>query len=121
VVEKLRSKGFLNLKYKPTRNGRYINKDLWKIIYTYRSIERKIVSYYFLASNYGRLIARVHYILKYSCALTISSKMKLKTLREVFKRYGKNLTVTVGTKSISYPRISYKTSRKLISSKSDVI
>lgn len=28
VVEKLRSKGFLNLKYKPTRNGRYINKDL---------------------------------------------------------------------------------------------
>jgi len=115
VVEKLRSKGFLNKKNQPTRCGRYINMDLWNIIESYKSIERGIINYYSMANNYGRLAARVHYCLKYSCALTISSKMKLKTMRGAFKRYGKNLLIKNGEKSISYPKISYKRPRKTIS------
>jgi len=108
VVELLQLKGFLNGKNQPTRCGRYINTDLWNIIDSYKSIERGILNYYSMANNYGRLAARVHYILKYSCALTTSSKMKLKTLRGAFKRYGKNLTIKVGDESISYPKILYK-------------
>ena len=60
-----------------------------------------------MANNYGRLAARVHYSLKYSCALTISSKMKLRTMRRAFKKYGKELTIQRGKKSISFPKISY--------------
>jgi len=60
-----------------------------------------------MANNYGRLAARVHYILKYSFALTISSKMKLRTMRGAFKKYGKELTIQRDKKSISFPKISY--------------
>jgi group II intron reverse transcriptase/maturase len=114
VVERLRLKGFLNKENQPTRCGRYINTDLWNIVDSYKSIERGIINYYSMANNYGRLAARVHYSLKYSCALTISSKMKLRTMRGTFKRYGKNLEIKVGDKSISYPNISYKRPRKVI-------
>jgi predicted transcriptional regulator len=112
VVERLQLKGFINKKNQPTRCGRYINMDLWNIVKSYKSIEREVLNYYSMANNYSRLAARVHYILKYSCALTISSKMKLKTLRGVFKRYKKNLIIKVGDKYISYPNISYKRPRK---------
>jgi group II intron reverse transcriptase/maturase len=114
VVERLRLKGFLNKRNLPTRCGRYNNMDLWNIVESYKAIERGIINYYSMANNYGRLAARVHYSLKYSCALTISSKMKLKTMRGAFKRYGKNLEIKDGEKSISYPNISYKRPRKLI-------
>jgi hypothetical protein len=60
-----------------------------------------------MANNYGRLAARVHYSLKYSCALTISSKMKLRTMKRVFKKYGKELTIQRDKKAISFPNISY--------------
>lgn len=114
VVERLRLKGFLNKKDQPTRCGRYINMDLWNIVDSYKSIERGVINYYSMANNYGRLAARVHYSLKYSCALTISSKMKLRTMRGAFKRYGKNLEIKARDKSISYPNISYKRPRKFI-------
>ena len=45
------------------------------------------------ANNFGRFAARIHWILRYSCALTIATKMKLKTLNKVFSKYGKNLSV----------------------------
>lgn len=61
-----------------------------------------------MANNYGRLAARVHFSLKYSCTLTIASKMKLITMRRVFKKYGKDLTIQGEKKSISFPKISYK-------------
>lgn len=114
VVERLRLKGYARKKNQPTRCGRYINMDLWNIVNSYKTIERGILNYYSMANNYGRLAARVHYILKYSCALTISSKMKLRTMRGAFKRYGRNLTIRVGDKSISYPSISYKRPRKML-------
>nr|QUS63591.1 hypothetical protein [Haslea silbo] len=119
VVERLRLKGFLNSKNQPTRCGRYINMDLWNIVDSYKSIERGVLNYYSMANNYGRLSARVHYSLKYSCALTISSKMKLRTMRRAFKRYGKNLEIKVRDKTISYPNISYKRPRKLIARPDD--
>ena len=119
VVERLRLKGFLNKNDQPTRCRRYINMDLWNIVESYKSIERGVINYYSMANNYGRLAARVHYSLKYSCALTISSKMKLRTMRGAFKRYGKNLEIKVREKSISYPNISFKRSRKFIARPDD--
>ena len=107
IVSKLNDKGFAK-NGRPTRNGRYINYDLWNIIQSYKNVERGILNYYSMSNNYGRLAARIHYILKYSCALTIASKMKLKTLKKTFGKYGKNLTITDGNGSISYPTIEYK-------------
>jgi len=114
VVERLREKGFLNSKKMPTRNGRYLNIDLWNIVENHKAIERGILYYYAMANNYGRLAARVHYSLKYSCALTICSKMKLRTIKRAFKKYGKNLTITINNRSISYPKICYSRPKKFI-------
>jgi retron-type reverse transcriptase len=111
VLVRLKQKGFSRAKNVPTRNGKYINFPLSDILEEYIAIEREILNYYGLANNYGRLAARVHYILKYSCALTIGSKMKLKTLRGVFTKYGKNLAVLNGRgRIIDYPAPSYKRS-----------
>ena len=117
VLKRLKGAGFLNTKNLPTRNGRYTNIDLWNIIDNYLSIQRGILNYYSMANNYGRLAARVHFSLKYSCALTISSKMKLRTMRGAFKKYGKNLTISVKNRSISFPKVSYTRPKNIIINK----
>jgi group II intron reverse transcriptase/maturase len=114
IVKRLHEKGFAKKSGNPTRNGKFIHLNVYDMIEHFKSIERGILNYYGLASNYGRVAARVHYILKYSCALTIASKMRLKTLRRVFRKYGRNLIVkTDGGKTTSYPSISYKKPNKL--------
>lgn len=93
VVNKLVQGGFARGEGKPTRNGKFIHLPLPKLIQHYCSIERRIRQFYGKANNYDRLVARVHYVLKYSCALTIASKMRLRTMNRVFSKYGKNLSV----------------------------
>jgi len=114
VIKRLKEKGFLNKKNMSTKNGRYINVNLWKIIDNYRTIERGVLNYYAIANNYSRLAAKVHFSLKYSCVLTISSKMKLRTMKKAFKKYGKDLTIVRDKKSICYSKISYMRSKNLI-------
>lgn len=73
-------------------------------------MERGILNYYSLATNYSKLAGKIHYILKYSCVLTIASKMKLATKKKVFKKYGKDLNILNEKKKIiaCYPTIDYK-------------
>jgi group II intron reverse transcriptase/maturase len=118
IIKKLVDKGYAFKdndkigRYRPTRNGKFINLTLEAIIDHYKTVERGILNYYCLASNYGRLAAYVHYILKYSCVLTVCSKMKLKTMRRVFSKYGKNLSVKrTNGKFVSYLTPSYKKPR----------
>nr|YP_008963772.1 hypothetical protein Grat.angu.mt.05 [Grateloupia angusta]AGO19285.1 hypothetical protein Grat.angu.mt.05 [Grateloupia angusta] len=111
VVKKLVLIGYCKSSGNPTRCGRLIHKPLHIIIKEYLILESKLFSYYSMASNYKQLVKRIHYILKYSCALTFASKLKLKTLRKVFKKFGKDLTISFGKEKkdqISYSKISYK-------------
>jgi len=114
IVEKLKQRGYTNKKGAPTRNGRFINHPLYDIVEHYKMVERGILQYYKLANNYGRVAARIHYIVKYSCALTIASKMKLITLRRVFNKYGKSLNIKneSGKVITSYPTINYRRPKK---------
>jgi group II intron reverse transcriptase/maturase len=110
IVAKLIKKGYAKKNKAPTRNGKFTNYPLYDLVEHFRMVEKGLLQYFNLANNYGRIAARVHYILKYSCALTIASKMKLKTLKKVFSKYGKNLNIKdqAGKTLISYPTISYK-------------
>lgn len=114
IVEKLILKSYARTNGNPTRNGRFINYTLYEMIEHYKTVERGILQYYSLANNYGRVAARIHYILKYSCALTIASKMKLKTLKKVFNKYGKDISIKdqEGNIKTDYPTISYKRPKK---------
>jgi retron-type reverse transcriptase len=93
IVMKLMNNGYIKRNGLPTRNSRFVNLELHQIIDHYKTVERDIFNYYLLANNYKKLVSRVHYILKYSCVLTIASKMRLKTAKGVFRKYGKNLRV----------------------------
>lgn len=114
IVKKLIERKYATKAGNPTRNGRFINHHLSDTINHYRAVERGILNYYSLCNNYGKLAARVHFILKYSCVLTIASKMKLKTKKKVFKKYGKDLKILneKGKIITCYPTIDYKRPRK---------
>lgn len=115
IVKKLIERKYARRNGNPTRNGRFIHHNLPDIINHYRSVERGILNYYSLATNYSRMAARVHFILKYSCVLTIAAKMKLKTKRKVFKKYGKDLKILneKGKIIACYPTIEYKKPKKI--------
>ena len=112
-VKQLCETGFARRGGVPTRNGKFINLSLPDLINHFRAIERGVLNYYAIANNFGRMAARIHYILKYSCALTIASKMKLHTLKKVFSKYGKDLTIIDGKGEVlaSYPTASYRRKR----------
>ena len=109
IVLKLSSVGYCKINGTPTKFAKLSQEPLTKIIYKYKALQNGLLSYYSMANNYGRLSARIHWILKYSCALTIASKMKLGTLRKVFKHYGANLEIKneKGNTIQCFPKISY--------------
>nr|YP_009040929.1 hypothetical protein GU34_p14 [Pyropia kanakaensis]AIB08207.1 hypothetical protein [Pyropia kanakaensis] len=106
---KLHFTGYCKLNGNPTRAGKFVHESLTKIICKYKSLQNELLAHYFMANNYERLFAKIYYILKYSCALTIASKMKLGTLKKVFNFYGANLEIKneQGKVIQSYPKISY--------------
>jgi predicted CopG family antitoxin len=55
ILKILKRKGFLVKDNIPTRNCKYLNLELWTIIETYKYIEKLILNYYSLASNYNLL------------------------------------------------------------------
>ena len=63
---------------------------------------RGLWGYYKRCDNASR-IAHVLYLLKYSCAMTLSRKYKKKygRLRKVFRKYGKDLTIREGGKVVA--------------------
>jgi hypothetical protein len=114
IVKKLEEKGFARRGGNPMRCGRLIHLTPSQIIKYYRSIENGILNFYCMANNYGRVSGRTHYILKYSCALTLASKLRLRTLHKTFAKFGKNLTIRdkEGEITASYPTPSYKRPKK---------
>jgi group II intron reverse transcriptase/maturase len=93
LFDKLIEKGFAHpTKRTPTRLGWLIHFTEEQIISHYNSVYLGIYGYYSFAMNKA-LIHRLHYILKYSCALTLASKFRLRTLKKVFSKFGPDLTI----------------------------
>lgn len=90
VTKKLTESGFIRL-------GRSYPKFIWlartkdEILILYNSVYRGITQYYRFANNFNRLSAKVHYILKSSCAKLLAAKFNLKTQAKVYKKFGRNL------------------------------
>lgn len=91
IVNKFAEKGYLSAKGQPTRVGRllYLGEDI--LIQHYLSIARGLLNYYSFVNNYARARARVLFILKYSCALTLCAKLNLRTTKKTFRKLGYNL------------------------------
>lgn len=107
IYLKLFNIGFIRYKdnvLKPTSLRSLIHHPLYNIVEYYNSIYRGIANYYRVCSNRS-LLNNLHYILKTSCALTIALKMKLKTIKKVMKRYGRNLNIIENNAKISFVRM----------------
>jgi hypothetical protein len=78
--------------YRGTFKGNLINLDHKDILRYYNSIIIGFYNNYQIVTNMNKL-ANIIWLLKESCGLTLARKYKLKTLKEVFTKFGKNLGV----------------------------
>ena len=92
LVSKLTEKGFAKHGGTPTRLARMTPFETNQIVKHFWQIWLGLSTYYSFADNYGSL-GRIHYILKYSCVLTLASKLKLKTAKRVFAKFGKDILI----------------------------
>jgi len=91
IIKQLYKYNYTNLIGNPIKNRKLIHFSIINLIKHYKNIEKNISNHYVYLSDYKRLSSKIHYIFKYSCALTICTKMKLKTLKNTFKKYKKTL------------------------------
>lgn len=95
----------------------YKNKSLQKNIWTkfsdfqivlfYSKFLRKIFNYYFFHINTRKQLYWIYYIVKTSCLKTLCMKYKQRTMKRIFHKYNKNLTITElrNQKIISFPSL----------------
>ena len=108
IIKSLKNLGFLSKRGTPTRNCKYLDIELSNILCNYLRIELSILKQYYFSDNFDDFSKQVFYLLKYSCALTICSKMRLGTLRKTFKKYGSYLSVREKDKVVSLKVSGFK-------------
>jgi len=100
IVDRLIAKGLAKPGGAPTRWTKQIHFEVSQIINTYKSMWVGLKNYYSFADNYSSLW-RIFYIFKYSCVLTLASKLKLGTAKAVFRKFGKDLAVVKDDKVVT--------------------
>ena len=93
----------------PTSCRKLIHEEHGTIIKHYLSIGRGLLNYYRIATNFTALKHRIHYILYYSCVLTLALKYKLGTKKAAIRKFGINLATFKEVKGnkvidVSFPR-----------------
>ena len=77
-------------KFIPKAYTSIINLTHYEIVSFYNSKIKGICNFYYFASN-RKALASIFWLLKASCALTLARKLKLKTMRKVFRKFKGNL------------------------------
>lgn len=115
LVDRLEQKGFAKGGGNPTRLARMIHFEPSQIVKHFYQIWLGLSAYYSFADNYGQL-GRIHYILKYSCVLTLASKLKLQTKKKVFAKFGKDIAIKNDKGKIiaSFPDVALAKPKKFL-------
>lgn len=113
LTDKLVERGFAKPGGKPTGCGRWLHFENHQIVKMFYQIWLGVKAYYSFADNLSSL-GRIFYILKFSCVLTLASKLRLKTAKKVFAKFGKEVTIRDGKGKIlaSFPYQSLAKTRK---------
>lgn len=122
IVERLIKRNICKKGGKPTRWTKMIPFDDSHIVKLIWQIWLGVSTYYSFVSNY-KDISRIHYILKYSCMLTLVSKHKLGTLKRGFKKFGKGIVIRdkEGKILASFPDVSFVAPKKFYITHEDPI
>lgn len=106
ILTKLEKQGFIK-RYEqdprrlvPNAITKFIFLDHKSIIERYNAVIRGYLNYYSPADNYHKLGSIIGYILRHSCAKTLARKFNLKNRAGAFKKFGKNLAITLEKKGI---------------------
>jgi len=106
IIMELKKGGFVRQNHLgavlPKAHTPIVNLTHYEILSFFNSKIHGILNFYSFASNRFRLW-RVIWLLKASCALTLARKLKLKTIKQVFKRFGPNLKCNETDVTLFYP------------------
>lgn len=94
IIMKLNSAGFCDKQGVPTPRFQLYAITQSDIILIYNRVFRGLKNYFRFVDNFSTLAFRVQYILIRSCAKLLAAKLKLKTTKAVYKKFGKNLNAT---------------------------
>lgn len=89
-----------------------LQKNIWikfsdfQIVLFYNKFLQKIFNYYYFHLNTRKQLYWIYYIIKTSCVKTLCMKYKQRTMKQIFHKYDKDLTINKFTnQKISFPSI----------------
>jgi len=91
IILKLNSAGFCTKLGVPTPRFQLYAIRQNDIIIIYNKVCRGLKNYFSFTDNYSTLAFALQYILMNSCAKLLAAKLKLKTTKTVYKKFGKGL------------------------------
>ena len=92
IIERLKSRGFLNKKGRPSSVARLMTLTVPEIVKYFRSALYGYLTYYQCVDDFNSAKSRFYWYFKYSLVSTIKAKLKLGGRGKVFKRYGSDIT-----------------------------
>ena len=104
ILQKLKERGYIK---KLTKGYRSISKVNYTtlsdiiIVKHFRKVWLRIATYYSGCTNLSKL-QYIHYLLHISCAMTLSHRHR-STIKKIFTKYGKTLTVTNSYNKTKFP------------------
>lgn len=93
LITRLKVKGMSNGEGNPVSMKAWTVQEDWHIVNAYNALIRGLFNYYSMI-DYPQAMRRVYYLLKMSCAKTLSHKHKMGSVAKAFTKYGKDLTVS---------------------------
>jgi hypothetical protein len=108
IRKRVQQRGTPRLTWRGTFRGNLVNLDHADILRYYSSIIRGIYNYYCFVNNMS-LVARVVWLITESCAQTLARKYKMKSLKKVFHKFGKDLGINVVDSKGNNRRVSLYT------------
>nr|ATI20532.1 group II intron reverse transcriptase/maturase [Juglanconis juglandina] len=126
IVTKLHETDFME-KGKSSPKFVWLSLEHRQIVHLYNSVLRGYLNYYSFVHNYGKLVSRLTWILKSSCAKLLAAKFSLRTESKVISKFGPQLNAPTmdkgknGQKEMSFLKPSYKITLKFLTSSSPII
>lgn len=91
VIERLKSKGFLNKKGRPSSVARLMTLGVFDLVKYFRLALHGYLTYFRCADDFPSVRNRFYWYFKYSLVSTIKAKLKLGGRSKVFQRYGSDI------------------------------
>jgi group II intron reverse transcriptase/maturase len=104
VLKRMHERGYIRKLpkgYFPTSKKSYTTLTDYVIVKHFQAVWKGIENYYSGCTNLQKL-QYIHYLLRFSCAMTLAHRHR-SSVKKIFVKHGKTLTVTEGIKTVKFP------------------